>query len=136
MKFNKQPRNHQSQQFTMLKKLPIIRKSVQIKRILLVDDDCFNLIALKTVLGQAEQNLYKRLSQKALGYKVKPMSEDQSILKKVVTRNNGQEAVDAIKEAHIQGSIQYSLILMDCSMPVLDGYQASDQIKKYLKLYS
>ena len=64
------------------------------------------------------------------------MSEDQSILKKVVTRNNGQEAVDAIKEAHIQGSIQYSLILMDCSMPVLDGYQASDQIKKYLKLYS
>ena len=28
--------------------------------------------------------------------------------------------------------IQYGLIFMDCSMPIMDGYEASDRIRKYL----
>ena len=29
---------------------------------------------------------------------------------------------------------QYFLIFMDLSMPIMDGYQASKEIRKYLKL--
>lgn len=36
--------------------------------------------------------------------------------------NNGLEAVDLMRKYH------YPLVLMDCEMPVMDGYQASEQI--------
>ncbi|MHC4886253.1 MAG: response regulator, partial [Planctomycetota bacterium] len=39
------------------------------------------------------------------------------------TAENGQEAVKRIKEG------EYDLVLMDCSMPVLDGYEATRQIR-------
>ncbi len=38
--------------------------------------------------------------------------------------NNGQEAVTAIQE------VRYDLVLMDCQMPVLDGYMATQAIRK------
>lgn len=38
--------------------------------------------------------------------------------------NNGQEAVASFE------SSKYSLVLMDCQMPVMDGIQASSQIRK------
>ena len=44
------------------------------------------------------------------------------------TANNGQEALHALKEA--LKTQPYSLVLMDCQMPVLDGYEASDAIRK------
>jgi signal transduction histidine kinase/DNA-binding response OmpR family regulator len=42
--------------------------------------------------------------------------------------NNGQEALDALQKAQEQGR-PYSLIFMDCQMPVMDGYAATGAIK-------
>ena len=47
---------------------------------------------------------------KKIGYQVKIVSD-------------GQEAIDALVNEH------FDLILMDCQMPVLDGYQATQQIR-------
>lgn len=41
--------------------------------------------------------------------------------------NNGEEAVDAVKEKH------YDLILMDCEMPVMDGFEATRIIREWEK---
>jgi CheY-like chemotaxis protein len=37
---------------------------------------------------------------------------------------NGQEAVDAVKKQF------YDVILMDCQMPVMDGFRATEEIRK------
>ena len=51
----------------------------------------------------------------------------------VDSRSNGKEAVEAVKKAFLSGKTEYSLILMDCSMPIMDGYTASVKIKQFLK---
>lgn len=43
----------------------------------------------------------------------------------VDTADNGQEAVIATRNKH------YDLIFMDCQMPILDGYQATQQIRSH-----
>jgi two-component system sensor histidine kinase/response regulator len=52
-----------------------------------------------------------RLQLESLGYRIHIV-------------NNGSEALDAT------GGFRYDLILMDCAMPVVDGYQATASIRK------
>ncbi|OKY25419.1 response regulator [Thalassotalea sp. PP2-459] len=42
--------------------------------------------------------------------------------------NNGQEALDILKNG-VEGD-QYHLIIMDCQMPILDGYQTTQAIRR------
>ncbi|WP_299010544.1 ATP-binding protein [uncultured Shewanella sp.] len=42
--------------------------------------------------------------------------------------NNGQEAVDKVRSGE-----QYSVILMDCMMPIKDGFRATEEIRAYEK---
>ena len=52
-----------------------------------------------------------------------------SMLKKLGCRvsiaSNGKEAVDAVSDS------SYNLIFMDCQMPVMDGYQATAEIRRF-----
>ena len=78
-------------------------------KILIADDEVFNIEAMKGML-------------KILG--LPKMKE------RVVCCFNGEEMVDKIKEAFQQDDPQrYSLILTDCSMPIMDGYEAVAQIR-------
>ena len=45
--------------------------------------------------------------------------------------NNGQQAVDALLEEH-----SFDIVLMDCQMPVLDGYSAARKIRAHEREHS
>ena len=65
------------------------------------------------------------------------MAEDNSISTKVIrgmlgklnlkpdTASNGEEALSAMKAQ------RYDLVLMDCEMPVMDGFSATEQLRAW-----
>jgi len=50
----------------------------------------------------------------------------------VKTARNGEEAVNQFKDHEVQGFI-FKLTLMDCQMPVMDGFEATKIIKELMK---
>ena len=81
------------------------------KRILIVDDEPYNLLGLKIIIEAADP--------------------ENNILSLIDQARNGLEAVNKVMEAEQDGSYQYGLIFMDCSMPIMDGYEASERIRKF-----
>ena len=79
------------------------------RRILIVDDEPYNLMGLRIIIEAADKtNLVTHIIDEA---------------------TNGMEAFKTIQRANEVEGYEYGLILMDCSMPILDGYEASDRIR-------
>ena len=85
-----------------------------LKKILIVDDELFNLQALKIIFHYS------------MGINVDSMID---------FAKNGEEALEKVKRNVTKNnnkSCDYKLILMDCNMPFMDGYEATEQIRLYL----
>ena len=95
--------------------LPEVSSSIVQDRILIVDDEPFILDALRIVLQCATAD--------------RPNIQFKN---RVDTANNGFTAVEMVKKQYAQGFI-YKLILMDCNMPKMDGYQATQRIREYMR---
>ena len=79
---------------------------------MVVDDEAFNVRALVHILRM--------------------MGLPQDVV--IDTAFNGQEAVELMHQAVAERQVdRYQLILMDCSMPILDGYLASRQIRELIQ---
>ena len=84
------------------------------KRILLVDDEHFNIKAMKIILQCFT-------------------SVDPELVCDIVY--NGRDAVNMVlKDLNLnqKKKCSYKVILMDCNMPYMDGYQASLKIRELL----
>ena len=82
------------------------------KRILIVDDQGFNIDALMIILKFSIGLDSDTICEKAL---------------------NGIEALDkVILDVSQNNYCSYELILMDCNMPFMDGYEATQKIREFL----
>ena len=82
------------------------------RRILIVDDEPYNLLSLRIMLSSS-------------GF--------DGILDLIDQANNGMEAYRKVKKAYAHGQFSYGLIFMDCSMPIMDGYESTDSIRNFLR---
>ena len=90
-------------------------KASSMKKILIVDDQSFNIDAVMIILK----------------YAVKIENCDLVC----DTAQNGLQAFEKVVEdveANDNKMTNYELILMDCNMPIMDGYESSDKIRRYL----
>ena len=87
------------------------KKEKKLKRILICDDIDFNLQAIEALMTHSLGIDYKRVCLTAL---------------------SGKEAVEKLKrdlDAHDGKDSSIKLVLMDCQMPLMDGYDATIAIK-------
>ena len=82
------------------------------RRILIVDDEHYNLLGLQVILDAA--------------------SSRKGILDLIDTANNGMEALNMVQSTISDGKSPYGLIFMDCSMPIMDGYDATTAIRQLM----
>ena len=85
------------------------------KKILIVDDVQFNITALLIILE----------------YSI----ELADVTKVCDTASNGEEAFQRVKDDVEKNGgkfCSYNLILMDCNMPFVDGYEATTMIRNFL----
>lgn len=84
------------------------------KKILIVDDEQFNRIALNVILDSfGVQN-----------------TDDVCVY-----AINGKKALETVKsdvEANLGTYCSFDLILMDCNMPIMDGYESTSLIREFL----
>lgn len=80
------------------------------RRILIVDDEPFNILGMQITMNQLRI---------------------KNLLKFVDRAYNGLEALNKVKDSYLQGSHIYSLILTDISMPVMDGFESSENIRGF-----
>lgn len=85
-------------------------------KILVVDDEAFNILVIKGLM-------------RVLGM--------QGIEERVDSGYNGEQLVEHIEKAIAEGDpYRYSLILTDCMMPFMDGYEATKRVRKLLSSYT
>jgi len=79
----------------------------------LVDDEPFNILGMKLILNM-------------IGVK--------NIKKIIEIAHNGMEALNCVKTAHYDDDDEYcyGLIFMDLSMPIMNGYEATDRIRQFI----
>jgi CheY-like chemotaxis protein len=86
-----------------------------LKKILIVDDQSFNIDAANVILKYSVKlKNFKEICDYAL---------------------NGKIAYETVISNVEKNSFQfcnYDLILMDCNMPIMDGYEATQRIRQYL----
>ena len=81
-------------------------------RVLIVDDDVFNITALESLCH-------------SLNLKTDRAFHGKEALEKILSRNK-QDTLD------VKGSEPYKLVLMDCNMPIMDGFEATETIREMM----
>ena len=105
--------NMENLNFThQIQKVGTPSKSKKCKRILIVDDEPYNVLALQFLITHLNIS---------------------GLLNIVDRAYNGLEAFKKVKDSYLNGSHIYGLILTDISMPVMDGFEASQQIRSFYR---
>ena len=60
--------------------------------------------------------------------RLKSLKKFHGLRKLVDTANDGQQAVDMV-HAGLNEGITYCLVIMDLSMPIMDGFEATEAIR-------
>ena len=85
---------------------PLVKKNSASCRILLVDDDMINIMVHSQYLRKFNLDFD--------------------------TAYNGKEALDIIKKMGLRKEY-YAVVLMDCNMPIMDGFEASEKIQEMIR---
>ena len=83
-------------------------------------------MGLKIIMAQAEKILLTEIHGEDIMQRAKG-----EICDLVDQASTGQEAVEAVKRAYQDRNFQYGIIFMDCSMPIMNGYEATEKIRQY-----